>query len=168
MFKDIFKRLGIQILIYLLIFYLIPYVSITFFPEAVRDMVTALFLVVFDLLIIIIISSIDSYKYKLNWFAFLIPALLFIPTIKMFYGGMDLLIYAILYAGSYGIGMLLGWSYRTYGYQLKPGYKKIYKEEKAKEMAKKREEKEAKKQTKTTNKKTSTKTSPKKSSKKSK
>lgn len=146
MYKDIFKRLGIQILTYLIIFYLIPYVSITFFPEAIRDVVTALFLVVFNLLIIIIISSIDSYKYKLNWFLFLVPAILFIPTIKMFYGGMDLIIYSLLYAGSYGIGMLLGWSYRVYGYQLKPGHKKIYSEEKSKKLSKKKEEKVDKKQ----------------------
>lgn len=146
MYKDIFKRLGIQVLIYLVIFYLIPYISISFFPETIRDMVTALFLVVFDLLIIITISTFDSYKYKLNWFSWIIPGLLFIPSMHLFYSGMDLIVYAILYCASYGVGMLLGWSYRTYGYQLKPGYKKIYKKEKEEESKQKRELKEKKKQ----------------------
>ena len=43
MFKDIYKRLGIQILIYLVIMYLIPWVSIEFFGESIRDVITALF-----------------------------------------------------------------------------------------------------------------------------
>lgn len=129
MFKDIYKRLGIQILIYLVIMYLIPWVSIEFFGESIRDVITALFLVVFNLLIIIFISTIDTYKYKLNWFMLIIPGLLFYPTIHLFYSA-DLWIYSLIYVFSYGIGMLLGWAYKTYGYQLKPGYKKIYKEEK--------------------------------------
>ena len=129
MFKDIYKRLGIQVLIYLVIMYLIPWVSIQFFNEGIRDVINALFLVVFNLLIIITISSIDTYKYKLNFFMWLIPGLIFIPTIHLFYD-MDLIAYSFIYSFSYGIGMLLGWSYKTYGYQLKPGYKKIYKEEK--------------------------------------
>ena len=146
MYKDILKRGVIQVIIYLVIFYLIPYISITFLPESLRDVVTSLFLVVFDLLIIIIVSSIDSYKYKLNWFLFIIPALLFIPTIDMFYGGMELIIYSVLYAGSYGIGMLLGWSYRIYGHQLKVGTKKIYSVEKEKAIAKREEKIEKEKQ----------------------
>ena len=131
MFKDIYKRLGLQILIYLVIMYLIPWFSIQFLGESVRDIVNALFLVVFNLLIIIGISSVDSYKYKLNFFMWVIPGLIFIPTVYLFYD-MDLIAYALIYSFSYGIGMLLGWSYKTYGYQLKPGYKKIYKEEKEK------------------------------------
>jgi len=144
MFKDIYKRLGLQILIYLVIMYLIPWFSIQFLGESVRDIVNALFLVVFNLLIIIGISSVDSYKYKLNFFMWVIPGLIFIPTVYLFYD-MDLIAYALIYSFSYGIGMLLGWSYKTYGYQLKPGYKKIYKEEKEK-LA---EETKAKKTTKT-------------------
>jgi len=120
MFKNIIKRVGTHILIYLVIFYLVPYVSINFFNENIRDIITALFLVVFNLLIIISISTFDSYKYKLNWFSWIIPGLLFFPSINLFFGGMDLIIYSVLYCASYGIGMLLGWSYRTYGYQLKP------------------------------------------------
>lgn len=131
MFKDIYKRLGIQILIYLVIMYLIPWGAIQFFNESIRDVINALFLVVFNLLIIITISSIDTYKYKLNFFMWIIPGLIFIPTIHLFYD-MDLIAYSFIYSFSYGIGMLLGWSYKTYGYQLKPGYKKIYKEEKEK------------------------------------
>lgn len=144
MFKDIYKRLGLQILIYLVIMYLIPWFSIQFLGESVRDIVNALFLVVFNLLIIIGISSVDSYKYKLNFFMWVMPGLIFIPTVYLFYD-MDLIAYALIYSFSYGIGMLLGWSYKTYGYQLKPGYKKIYKEEKEK-LA---EETKAKKTTKT-------------------
>jgi len=120
MFKDIYKRLGLQILIYLVIMYLIPWFSIQFLGESVRDIVNALFLVVFNLLIIIGISSVDSYKYKLNFFMWVIPGLIFIPTVYLFYD-MDLIAYALIYSFSYGIGMLLGWSYKTYGYQLKPG-----------------------------------------------
>ncbi|MBE6152833.1 MAG: hypothetical protein E7166_01210 [Firmicutes bacterium] len=129
MFKDIYKRLGIQILIYLIIMYLIPWISIEFFSESIRDIITALFLVVFNLLIIIFVSTIDSFKYKLNFFMWIIPGLLFYPTIHLFYSN-DLWVYSLIYVFSYGIGMLLGWAYKTYGYQLKPGYKKIYKEEK--------------------------------------
>lgn len=142
MFKDIYKRVGVQILIYLIIMYLIPFISIQFFNESIRDIVTALFLVVFNLLIIISISTIDSYKYKLNYFMWVIPGLLFIPTLYIFYST-DLLVYSLIYSFSYGIGMLLGWSYKTYGYQLKPGYKKVFKEEKAKY----KEEKKIKKNT---------------------
>lgn len=131
MFKDIYKRLGFQILIYLVIMYLIPWVSIQFFNESIRDIINALFLVVFNLLIIIMIASVDSYKYKINLFMWVIPGLIFIPTIYLFYD-MDLILYSAIYSASYAIGMLLGWSYKTYGYQLKPGYKKIYKEEKEK------------------------------------
>ena len=131
MFKDIYKRLGIQILIYLVIMYLIPWVSIEFLSEGARDIITALFLVVFNLLIIIFVSTIDSYKYKLNYFMWVIPGLLFYPTVHLFYGS-DLWLYSFIYIFSYGIGMLLGWAYKKYGYQLKPGYKKIYKEEKEK------------------------------------
>lgn len=129
MFKDIYRRLGIQILIYLVIMYLIPWVSIEFFSENVRDIITALFLVVFNLLIIIFVSTIDTYKYKLNWFMWIIPGLLFYPTVHLFYDA-DLWVYSLIYIFSYAIGMLLGWAYKTYGYQLQPGYKKIYKEEK--------------------------------------
>lgn len=150
MFKNILKRTGIQVLIYLVIFYLIPYISINFFPENVRDIVTALFLVVFNLLIIIGIATFDSYKYKLNWFSWIIPGLLFVPSIYLFFGGLDLIVYAFLYSGSYGIGMLLGWSYRTYGYQLKPGYGKIYNEQKRKEAKEKREQKMKEKEKKKT------------------
>lgn len=141
MYKDIIKRTFIQILIYSIIFYLIPYVSINFLSETMRDTVNALFLVVFNLLIIIAVATFDSYKYKLNWFSWAIPGLLFIPATNLFFGNMDLLIYALLYSGSYGIGMLLGWSYRVYGYQLKPGYKKTHNEIKRKESQEKREEK---------------------------
>lgn len=140
MFKDIYKRLGIQILIYLVIMYLIPWISIQFFTENIRDVITALFLVVFNLLIIIFVSTIDSYKYKLNWFMWIIPGVLFYPTIHIFYS-QDLWAYSLIYIFSYGIGMLLGWAYKTYGYQLKPGYKKIYKEEKEKYLKEKKESK---------------------------
>ena len=129
MFKDIYKRLGIQILIYLVIMYLIPWISIEFFSEGIREIITALFLVIFNILVIIFVSTIDSYRYKLNWFMWLIPGLLFYPTIHLFYSS-ELWGYSVLYVFSYGIGMLLGWAYKSYGYQLKPGYKKIYKEEK--------------------------------------
>lgn len=144
MFKDIYKRVGIQILIYLIIMYLIPFISIQFFSESVRDIVNALFLVVFNLLIIIALSTVDSYKYRLNFFMWLIPGLLFIPTIFWFYST-DLLVYSLIYSFSYGIGMLLGWSYKTYGYQLKPAYKKEYKEEKAKAKETKKQNKNSKK-----------------------
>ena len=140
MFKDIYKRLGIQILIYLVILYLVPWFSIEFLSNNASSIVTALFLVIFNLLIIIAIASIDSYKYKLNYFMWLIPGLLFIPTAYLFYTS-DWLVYSLLYSFSYGRGMLLGWSYKTYGYQLKPGYKKVHKEERAKykeEKAKKK------------------------------
>ena len=77
----------------------------------------------------------------------------------LFHNSTDLWVYSILYSGSYGIGMLLGWSYRTYGYQLKPGYKKIYVEEKRKESELRKKEKEEKKQNnkKSSSKKTTTK-----------
>ena len=147
MFKDIYKRLGIQILIYLVILYFIPWFSIEFLGDSASSIVTALFLVIFNLLIIIAIASIDSYKYKLNYYMWLIPGLLFIPAAYLFYSS-DLIIYSLIYSFSYGIGMLLGWSYKTYGYQLKPGYKKIHKEERAKykeEKAKKKTNSKTKK-----------------------
>ena len=128
MYKDIYKRLGIQILVYLIIMYLIPWISIEILHENVSTAITALFLVIFNLLIIIAISSVDSYKYKLNYFMWIIPGLIFIPATFLFYSK-DLLVYSLIYSFCYGIGMLLGWSYKTYGYQLKPGYKKIHKEE---------------------------------------
>lgn len=152
MFKDIYKRLGIQILIYLIIMYLIPWISIEFLGENIRDVITALFLVVFNLLIIIFVSTIDSYKYKLNWFMLLIPGLLFYPTVHLFYST-DLWVYSLIYIFSYGIGMLLGWAYKTYGYQLKPGYKKIYKEEKARLEQERKESKKIKSTTKKNSKK---------------
>jgi len=146
MLKDIYKRLGIQLIIYAVILYLIPYVSVNFLPDATRDIINALFLVVFNLLIFVIVASIDAYKYKLNWFLWILPGLLFIPSMQLFHNNMDLWVYSLLYSGSYGIGMLLGWSYRTYGYQLKPGYKKIYVEEKRKESElRKKEKRETKK-----------------------
>ena len=144
MFKDIYKRVGIQVLIYLIIMYLIPFISIEFLSESARDIINALFLVVFNLLIIITISTYDSYKYRLNFFMCLIPGLLFIPAIFWFYS-VDLFVYSLIYSFSYGIGMLLGWSYKTYGYQLKPAYKKEYKEEKEKINKKKKKNTKKKK-----------------------
>ena len=41
--------------------------------------------------------------------------------------------------------MLLGWSYKTYGHQLKPGYKKIFIEQKKKEDEEKKTNKRIKK-----------------------
>lgn len=146
MLKDIHKRLGLQLIIYAVILYLIPFISVRFLPDATRDVINALFLVVFNLLIFVIIAAIDTYKYKLNWFLWILPGLLFIPSMYLFYNNADLWVYSLLYSGSYGIGMLLGWSYRTYGYQLKPGYKKIYVEEKRKESEHRKREKLEKKQ----------------------
>ena len=131
MFRSIAKRMGLHLIIYSVIFYLIPYISIYLLQGNIGEIINALFLVILNLIIIIILSSIDSYRYKLNFFFWLIPSILFIPSIYLFYE-MDLLLYSLIYATGYGIGMLLGWSYRTYGYQLKSGYKKIYKEEKEK------------------------------------
>ena len=73
MLKNISKRLMIQLIVYLILFYLIPFISINFLPETARDIVNALFLVVFNLLIFVIIASIDTFKYKLNWFLWILP-----------------------------------------------------------------------------------------------
>ncbi|MBQ7140022.1 MAG: hypothetical protein IJO32_00800 [Bacilli bacterium] len=142
MLKDIHKRLGIQLIIYIIVLYLIPFISVNFLPDNIRDIVNALFLVVFNLLIFVIMASIDTYKYKLNWFLWILPGLLFIPSMYLFHNNTGLWVYSLLYSVSYGIGMLLGWSYRTYGYQLKPGYKKVYVEEKRKESELRKKEKE--------------------------
>ncbi len=117
MFKDIFKRLTIQIIVYIIIFYLIPYIG-TICNETTQLYLTAIFLVVLNILFCITISCVDTYKYKLNYFLWILPGILFIPTIRLFNFD-NLYIYSLIYSASYGIGMLLGWSYKTYGYQLK-------------------------------------------------
>lgn len=134
------KRILIQICIYLILFYLIPFVNVNFLPNGVENVITVLFLVAINLIIIMGVGTIDTYKNGLSWYIWLLVPIMFFPTVKLFYDT-KWYIYILINTVSYLLGMLLGWSYKSYGYQLEPGYKKIFIEEKRKEDAEKLEKK---------------------------
>ena len=119
MFNDIFKRLGKHTLIYLILFYIVPYISILI-SDGFAQYVISVFVVILNLFVCIGVALIDTYKYKSNYILFVLPGLLFIPSIILF-NYTDLYMYSILYVISYAIGMMFGWAYKSYGIQL---YKK--------------------------------------------
>ena len=150
--KKNIKRILIHIVIYLILFYLIPFINVNYLPEGAENIISILFLVVINLIILMGVGTVDTYKNGLNFYMWLFVPVLFAPSVSMFYGS-RWYVYILINTVSYLLGMLLGWSYKTYGHQLEPGYKKIFVEEKKKED----EEKSLKKIMKKENKKTKTK-----------
>ena len=133
--KKLIKRIFIHVIIYAILFYLIPYFNINYLPNGTENIITILFLVVINLLIVMAVGTIDTYKKGLNFYMWILVPIMFTPSVSIFYGA-RWYVYVLLNTVSYFLGMLLGWSYKTYGYQLEPGYKEIYKSE----MKKKDEE----------------------------
>ncbi len=141
------KQLLIHVVFYLILFYLIPFINISFLPNGAENIISILFLVVINIILIMGLSTIDTYKNGLNFYMWLLVPIMFTPSIMLFYGA-RWYVYILINTVSYFLGMLLGWSYKTYGHQLEPGYKKIFIEEKKKEDEKRELEKAKKKSTK--------------------
>ena len=146
--KKNIKRILIHLVIYLVLFYLIPFINTNFLPNGAENIISILFLVVINLIIIMAMGTMDTYKEGLNFYMWMLVPIIFTPSVAIFYGS-RWYVYILINTVSYLLGMLLGWSYKTYGHQLEPGYKKIYIEEKKKED----EERELKKKIKKSSKK---------------
>lgn len=130
--KENLKRIIIQVVIYLILFYLIPFINVNFLPEGAENIISILFLVVINLILVMAVGTIDTYKNGLNFYMWILVPVIFAPSVSLFYGT-RWYVYILINTVSYFLGMLLGWSYKTYGHQLEPGYKKIFVEEKKKE-----------------------------------
>ena len=141
------KQLLIHVVFYLILFYLIPFINISFLPNGAENIISILFLVVINIILIMGLSTINKKKNGLNFYMWLLVPIMFTPSIMLFYGA-RWYVYILINTVSYFLGMLLGWSYKTYGHQLEPGYKKIFIEEKKKEDEKRELEKAKKKSTK--------------------
>ena len=138
----------------MILFYLIPYININYLPNGAENIISILFLVAVNLIAITIIGTIDTYKNGLNFYMWIFVPVLFFPSVGLFYGT-RWYVYTLINTVSYFLGMLLGWSYKSYGYQLEPGYKKVFIEEKKKEDEEKAAKKKAKKSNKTSSSKSS-------------
>ena len=150
--KKNIKRMLIHVVIYLILFYLIPFININFLPNGAENIISILFLVVINLIIVMGVGTVDTYKNGLNFYMRIFTSIMFYPSVDIFYGS-RWYVYILLNTVSYLLGMLLGWTYKTYGHQLEPGYKKIFIEEKKKEDEERERKKKLKKNTKNSTKK---------------
>ena len=84
--KGNLKRIIIHLVVYLILFYLIPFININFLPGGAENIISIMFLVVINLIIIVAIGAIDTYKYGLNFYMWALPPIIFTPSLFIFYG----------------------------------------------------------------------------------